>query len=86
VPHPAARHNGDMRVAQTIWLVPATFALVASALYLLLGDGVAIAIAVWFSWCLAHVGDADHQPLRYLGWILLIAIPSVALVRLLLGE
>jgi hypothetical protein len=62
------------------------FALLASGLYLLLGDGVAIAIAIWFSWCLAHVCDADHQPLRYLGWILLITIPSVALGRFLLGD
>ena len=75
-----------MRAAQTAWLAPAMFSLLATALYLLLGDWVAIAIAVWFSWCLTHIDDVDHQPLRYLGWILLVTIPSVALVRFVIGD
>lgn len=75
-----------MQAARKAWLAPAAYSFFGSALYLVLGEPVALAIAVWFAWCMTRGCDADHQLLRLLGWIMLISIPVITLGRVVLGE
>ena len=75
-----------MRAAQRAWLAPVTGSLLASVLYLVLGDIIALAVAVWFAWCLTRTHDSDHHAVRYLGWFMLLAIPSVTAAALALSE
>ena len=68
------------------WLPPAGCCLLASALYLVVGEVVSVGIALWFSWCMTRACDADHLAVRYLGWFMLSTITSVTLVRFALGQ
>jgi uncharacterized membrane protein len=74
-----------MRAAQTAWLAPAVYSLFASLLYLVIGDALALAVSVWFAWSLTRACDHDHKAVRYLGWFMLVTIPSITLARFALG-
>ena len=74
-----------MRAARRAWLTPAVSCLLASVLYVALGDSVALAIALWFCWCLTQASDADHLGMRWLGWFMLVAIVSATFARFALS-
>jgi hypothetical protein len=74
-----------MQQAGAAWLAPAVCSLLATALFLVFGDYVAVAAAVWFCWCMTRIDDAEHRVVRYLGWFMLTAIASMSLGRFALG-